>query len=291
VEVSLYTIVVGGTEAGARNVISGNAKSGVALYQVTSYGNKVLGNYIGTDYTGTRDLGNVGRGVDFTTGAKENVLGGLTASARNVISGNDGGGIGVYNGSAFNQIVGNYVGVNAAGSGALGNGGTGIVVANSGPHTIGGVLPGAGNVISANTQGIALASGTGPVTIQGNRIGTNAAGTADLGNATDGIYVGSSGAVIGGSTSAAANLISGNNGDGIRVYRASGVKIERNRIGVDIGLTRMIDNGKSCVVFISASSNTVRYNTICLSGNRGVYVMSGTGNVVTSNTLLSSILG
>ena len=290
VEVSQYNNTIGGTDAGSRNVISGNGKSGVALYLSTSYGNKVLGNYIGTDYTGSRDLGNTGRGVDFTTGAKENVLGGTTAEARNVISGNDTGGVGVFNGSAFNQIQGNYIGVSASGSSALGNGGAGVSVSNSGPHTIGGTTAGAGNVISANNQGIALAAGTGPVTIQGNRIGTNAAGTADLGNLTDGIYVGSSGAVIGGSTSAAGNLISGNNGDGIRIYRASRVKIERNKIGVDIGLTRMLDNGKSCVVIISASGNTVRYNTICLSGSRGVYVMSGSDNIVSGNTLLSSLL-
>ena len=288
VEVSQYNNTIGGADPGARNVISGNAKSGVALYQVSSYGNKVLGNYIGTDSTGTRDLGNAGRGVDFTTGAKNNLLGGTAAAARNVISGNDAGGVGVYNGSAFNLVQGNYIGVAASGSSALGNGGAGVSVSNSGPNTIGGATAGSGNVISANTQGIALAAGTGPVTIQGNKIGTNAAGTADLGNATDGIYVGSSYATIGGSTSAAGNVIGGNNGDGIRIYKASNIKIERNWIGTDLLSLRDLGNDKCGIVIIGGSSNTIRYNTVCHSGAQGIYLMMGSGNTITANTLLAN---
>jgi titin len=290
VEISEPNNIVGGTVAGARNVISGNAKSGVALYKATATGNVVQGNYIGTDITGTRDLGNVGRGVDFTTYAASNVLGGTTAAARNVISGNDAGGVGVYNGSAFNQIQGNYIGVNAAGSGKLGNGGTGVSVSNSGPNTIGGAAAGAGNVISANNQGIALASGTGPVTIQGNKIGTNAAGTADFGNATDGIFIGSGSAVIGGSTAAAGNVISGNDGDGIRIYNAAGAKIERNWIGTDTAGSRDLGNDKCGIVIIGGSSNTIRYNTVCYSGAQGIYVMMGSGNTIAGNSLLGNLL-
>jgi parallel beta-helix repeat protein len=286
VEVSQYNNTIGGTTAGARNVISGNTKSGVALYKDTCYGNKVIGNYIGTDYTGTRDLGNTGRGVDFTTGAKNNFLGGTTAAERNVISGNDTGGVGVFNGSAFNLIRGNYVGVTAAGSSPLGNGGAGVSVSNSGPNTIGGTDAGAGNVISANNQGIALAAGTGPVTIQGNKIGTDAAGTRDFGNLTDGIYVGASGALIGGSTSAACNIISANNGDGIRIYRASNVRIERNCIGVGASITTALGNTKCGVVLIGASGNTIRYNTVGNNGDKDIYVMMGANNVITSNKMV-----
>ena len=290
VEISEPNNVVGGTVAGARNVISGNAKSGVALYKATATGNVVQGTYIGTDATGTKDLGNVGRGVDFTTYAASNILGGTTAAARNVISGNDAGGVGVYNGSAFNQVQGNYIGVNAAGSGKLGNGGTGVSVSNSGPNTIGGATAGAGNVISANTQGIALASGPGPVTSQGNKSGTDAAGTADCGNATDGIFVGSSGAIIGGSTAAAGNVISGNDGDGIRIYNAAGAKIERNWIGTDATGSRDLGNDKCGIVIIGGSSNTIRYNAVCYSGARGIYVMMGANNTIAGNSLVGNAL-
>jgi titin len=288
VEVSEPNNVVGGAVAGSRNVISGNAKSGVVLYKATATGNMVQGNYIGTDATGTRDLGNTGRGVDFTTYAASNILGGTTPAACNLISGNDGGGVGVYNGSAFNLIQGNCIGLDAAGNRALGNGGTGVAISNSGPNTIGGAVAGAGNVISANTQGIALASGTGPVTIQGNKIGTNVAGTADLGNATDGIYVGSGSAVIGGSTSAAGNVISGNNGDGIRIYKASGAKIERNWIGTNILKTLDLGNGKSGIVIIGGSGNTIRYNTVANNADQGIYVMMGANNLITANALLAN---
>ena len=110
VEISEPNNVVGGTAAGARNVISGNTKSGVALFKATATGIVVQGNYIGTDVTGTRDLGNTGRGVDFTTYAASNTLGGTTAAARRKYARRPGGrpcgrpcrrGCGVWHGKGF----------------------------------------------------------------------------------------------------------------------------------------------------------------------------------------------
>jgi hypothetical protein len=131
VEISQLNNTVGGTLAGQRNVISGNVKSGVVLYLSTATGNRVQGNYIGTDATGSRDLGNGGRGVDVTNGASGNLVGGDTAAARNVISGNDGGGVGVYNGAARNTVGGNFVGTDGLGTGRLPNAGSAVSISTS----------------------------------------------------------------------------------------------------------------------------------------------------------------
>ena len=72
--------MIGGVTAEARNVISGNNSDGVELRGPGASGNLVLGNYIGTDVTGTLDLGNAANGVFFEL-APNNTIGGTTASA------------------------------------------------------------------------------------------------------------------------------------------------------------------------------------------------------------------
>jgi len=106
--------VVGGTAAGARNVISGNAFSGVVILSPDASGNRVEGNYVGTDTSGTQDLGNVLEGVVIGN-APNNVVGGTSASARNLVSGNDRDGVRVVNPSATgNRILRNSVFDNGA---------------------------------------------------------------------------------------------------------------------------------------------------------------------------------
>ena len=105
--------VVGGTSAGARNVISGNAFSGVVILSPGASGNRIQGNYVGTDASGTKDLGNVAGGVVIGN-APNNVVGGTSASASNLISGNRHG-VTVVNPSATgNRILRNSVFDNGA---------------------------------------------------------------------------------------------------------------------------------------------------------------------------------
>ncbi|MDQ4004811.1 MAG: hypothetical protein M3135_00720 [Actinomycetota bacterium] len=96
----------------------------------------VEGSHIGTDRSGTADLGNGAAGVTIMGGSKDNVIGGKTATERNVISGNAKNGVslcidpgGVL--GAFcnrNKIVGNFIGTDASGTVALGNDGHGIEI-------------------------------------------------------------------------------------------------------------------------------------------------------------------
>jgi CSLREA domain-containing protein len=130
---------VGGTEEGARNVISGNTPAptfgldgdGVYIHSPGTMGNKVEGNYIGTDAAGTADLGNTGSGVRIEGSASSNTVGGTGAAARNVISGNSGDGVLIDFETMGNKVMGNYIGTDVTGTQPLGNTGNGVVVRGS----------------------------------------------------------------------------------------------------------------------------------------------------------------
>jgi hypothetical protein len=125
----------------------------------------VEGNYIGTDVTGTHALGNHGAGV-FMAVSTGNTIGGTTAATRNLISGNgQGNGQGMYAsgslsgvvvlGGSGNIVEGNYIGTDLTGTQAIGNHDAGVsVTTNHGfggtGNTIGGTVPGAGNLIAYN---------------------------------------------------------------------------------------------------------------------------------------------
>ncbi len=140
---------IGGTVAGAANLISGNPAVGVEI--INSPLNVVQGNLIGTDVHGTAALGNTG-GRHFRLISRrralsgQNVIGGWTAGAGNVISGNGQGGIFIAYG-ILDIVAGNLIGTDASGTVALPNDGAGIVTTNGSGITIGGTAAGEGNVI------------------------------------------------------------------------------------------------------------------------------------------------
>ena len=186
VQIQAVGNMIGGTAAGAGNVISGNGQQGVYLTgsngEVT--GNVVQGNFIGVDTTGTVRLGNANGGVGLGNAAN-NLIGGTTPGARNVISanGNAGGVFFAYPGSTGNQLLGNYIGTDVSGTLALGNVNDGVSLSlQAGANFIGGSATGAGNLISGNgVDGIYFNNSSGNI-VQGNFIGTQTDGTSALGN-------------------------------------------------------------------------------------------------------------
>src|SRR5262249_62286214 len=82
----------------------------------------------------------------------ENTVGGMTASARNVISGNAAAGIAIGDGSDANVVVGNYIGLAPSGSAAVPNATDGVFVGDAPSTVIGGMASGARNVISGNGE-------------------------------------------------------------------------------------------------------------------------------------------
>jgi hypothetical protein len=145
---------IGGTAAGAGNVISGNAVNGVEVASASVSGNLIAGNYIGINAAGTAAVPNTADGILVNGGA--DTIGGTTASARNVISGNGTNGIEFITTSGT-VVEGNRIGTNAAGTAALGNARDGVLLSGystscytSNNNTIGGTASGAGNTIAFN---------------------------------------------------------------------------------------------------------------------------------------------
>jgi len=215
---------IGGTAAGAGNVISGNDGYGVYIAGSGASENQVQGNYIGTDKNGTSALGNSSVGV-YIYLPSGNTIGGTTAEARNVISGNAYGVFISGSGTSGNQVQGNYIGTDVTGTAALGNSNTGVFIYDAPSNTIGGRAAGTGNVISGNgSVGVYITrSGSTGNQVQGNLIGTDKDGISALGNASHGVLIewGPTLNTIGGTAAGAGNTIAHNGGDGARVLGAS----------------------------------------------------------------------
>lgn len=222
-----------------------NRFSRYGIFLGTNGGNVIEGNFIGTDVTGSVDLGNAAGGVPIFD-ASGNTIGGTTAGAGNVISGNGDYGVGIFDNSTSNLVQGNFIGTDVTGTADLGNYGSGVVIFYSGSssNTIGGTTTGAGNVISGNDKsGVHLWNDVTGNLVQGNFIGTDVTGAADLGNSFDGVSIANaSNNTIGGQLPEAGNTIAFNNGWGVVVSSDStGNAILFNSIfsnaemGIDLG--------------------------------------------------------
>jgi len=257
--------IIGGTIAGAGNVISGNGQQGIYLLGTNGNvtGNIIQGNYLGLDATGFGSLGNGDAGIGIS-GASQNQVGGSVAAARNVIAANLAEGIFIINPGASNNVIqGNYIGTDAAGVAGRGNFFEGITVQSNRNTQIGGVTPGAGNVVSANNnRGIYLSYASGNV-LQGNRVGTQADGISPLGNLQHGvdIDVGSSNNVIGGTAAGAGNVFAY-----AQTYQGSGFCGVRLRDGAVNNLIsgNCIFSNNSLGIDLSTYGVTSNYN--CESG-------------------------
>ena len=183
-----YT-TIGGSTAADGNVISGNMYAGIV---VNSSNNTITGNYVGVDATGNVAMGNTQEGIIIYSTYTGNTIGGTTTGAGNVISGNGTYGIDL---AGSNTIVeGNYIGLNATGVNAIGNGSHGIYLESTAlNNTIGGTADGAGNIIAYNSgDGVHVADATTDATtgitstavgnaILSNQIYSNAGPGIDLG--------------------------------------------------------------------------------------------------------------
>ncbi len=270
-------------------------------------GNLVQGNFIGTD-AGGANLGNTGDGITIDN-ASNNTIGGTTSGAGNVIafntldgislndasnnriignvvSGNginqDAAGINLESNDSNNIIAGNKIGTNAAGTAALGNSLHGIFLGNgSSNNTIGGPTVNDRNVISGNggpsVQGVGVyldGTTTQNNSIVGNFIGTNAAGTAGISASSAGVLINNApDNVIGGTTAADRNIISGNSVVGVYIALAGATEnvVQNNYIGTDVRGLAGIPNGVDGIYINGAPHNTIGGTA------------PGTGNLISSN--------
>jgi len=296
--------LIGGTNSGARNLISGNGQAGIflnVLNTAVSAANRIEGNYIGTDAAGSAAQGNGLAGITLL-GAPSNTIGGVSVEARNVISGNRQEGLLLLTNSAGNRVQGNYIGVTASGTGRLGNAFQGVAINSAAFNLIGGAAPDAGNVISGNTNiGVWLfgASASNNV-IQRNLIGTDATGNTAIGNSSSGMLVEAPGNLIGGGEAGAGNVISGNNYIGIWLLNsnATGNRIQGNLIGTTLSGTSALGNLNAGVGITDAANNQIggttpaERNVISKNGfpvyNGGVFIV---GSAAVGNRFMGNFIG
>lgn len=290
------TQIMGG---GFYQIISANSTFGIEITGGATNTN-VAGNFIGTDGTGDASTGHGnGVGIRLAAGANLNYIGGIGAPV-NVISGNVGDGIQIFDPTTDNNfIAGNYIGIDYSSGGvAVPNGSSGISTNNCSTNFIGYTATIQDyNVISGNTgAGIYIGNTSSDVRVYGNLIGTDIGGAFSIPNA-DGIVVnGSIDNYIGfdlGSLPNSSNTISGNSGAGIEIQNSTGTYVFSNYIGTDMGGVFSLGtqqegvtlNGTSNNNQIGASGN--RSNLISGNSNYGVFIDGATaaGNYVENNMI------
>ena len=232
IEVTNLDFRVGGLTPAARNLITHQS--------LLRGGGVVQGNLIGTDATGLRTPAGdalTGKGV-YLYNSQPITFGGTDPNAPNVVAGFDEG-MRIETTNA--TVQGNFFGVDAAQTGVIPSGSTGIVVIFTGGGVnnskIGGTGPGEGNVIGGFDTGLNLGKA---VVFQGNSVGTDTTATKNFGNRSIGVLASGFGGPIGGIGPGEANVIAFNGWVGILVPTTH-VSIRGNRIfnngigGTDVG--------------------------------------------------------
>jgi len=288
----------------ADNVISGNINEGMRIADPGTSGNVVQGNRVGLAATGSSAIGNGFAGVAVYAGATGNTVGGTTAAARNIISGNGTVGL-VFGefGTKNNVAYGNFIGTDAAGTASVPNGFAGAyLVGAAEDNQLGGLPPGSGNLISGNTgYGVFIGdSGTEGNLVRGNFIGTNASGTAALPNSFAGIAIfgGAQSNVIGDTAGGGRNVISGNSDAGITIAGSESDSniIRGNTIGMNASASAAIPNSDGISFFDGASSNLIggtglgASNLIAGNTSSGLFLSdAGTvANVISGNSIFDN---
>ena len=150
---------IGGTTAGARNVIT-NQLDGIFIVDPGTTGNLVAGNFIGTDATGTVGLGNNGNGV-LIQARRATPSAGRRPGPATSSRGNNQAGISILGGSATaNVVAGNASAPTRPAPSPWATASSGVLVQARSGNTIGGTAAGAGNIIAFNGRaGVAIQSG------------------------------------------------------------------------------------------------------------------------------------
>lgn len=289
---------IGGGTEGDGNVISANGGQGVVLIHAGTADNDVQGNLIGTAPDGHSLLGNAEAGILITEGAHDNLIGGTTPQARNIVSGNEGNGIGIWSASTDNTIIGNLIGVDVTGMQAVGNRYQGIALGLGAHHNrIGGSSPAERNLISGNgSNGISIwNTGTAHNLVLGNLVGVDTAGRHDIPNKENGVLIagGATDNRVGGLTPGEGNVLSGNVSAGISLTGAGTARTQI--LGNTIGLTANGDQplgnywGISC--WDDSEQTTIEGNRIGGNLASGIQMADSHRNTVRTNLIGTDTTG
>lgn len=281
---------IGGTQTHDRNIISGNLQIGIYIEAADS--NVIIGNYIGTDITGTDKVASEdkslmqGNGVEFNIVAKHNRLGGMSFNERNIISGNKVYGIVYYGNCSYNPAINNFIGTDYTSINPLPNA-TGICFDCSSNHND--VIK---NVISGNiSYGLFFVTrGTYYNRMIGNMVGVDSSGTIAVPNDI-GMVVSTGAAynIIGGEKTEDRNIFSGNKLSGLMITNTLTEYniVKGNNFGTDITGTKKIPNLYGIMLSSFPKHNTIDNNLI--SGN----LMTGIilNEQADSNLIINNLIG
>jgi Bacterial Ig-like domain (group 3)/Right handed beta helix region len=293
---------------------SGTGGNGIDLQ--STEGDLVAGNFIESN----------AMGILIAAGATSNTVGGITSAARNLISGNSGSGVQIgattdVRATSGNVVAGNWIGTDATGLLALGNGsgsnpagdGVDLIGVNSIDNTVGGSVAAAGNLISGNAYDGIYLDYASKDTLEFNLIGADAASdftNSSLGNAANGIELDDAPNITIAKNLVVNNQVGGialfypqtandlirnneiilNNGDGILFCSCGdgGSAIYGNLIGTDSSGTAKLGN-KGFGIDIGTANNTVggvaagQANVIAFNDKAGIGLEQL--NTDTGNTL------
>ncbi len=232
---------------GEGNLISGNSFAGIDIKGAGISNNRIIGNYIGTDLTGARSFGQQTFGIYVASG-EENIIGGMTAADRNVIAGNEIADVNLTRQANRNQVLGNYIGINARGQARLGDMG---VLIDVGSYN---------NAIQGNVIGSSVLIGdwgSWGNEVIGNLIGVDATGTISLGGS--GLGINASFNRIGGTRIEDRNIISGAGSRGIKIgiWGTSDVFVLGNYVGTDITGTKPIGNYSTGITIYESGAHHI----------------------------------
>ena len=177
-----------------------------------------------------------------------------------------------------------------------------FLAAGASNNTVGGTIPAAGNLISANlSNGVELVTGATANLVAGNLIGTDASGALALGNSNVGVVIFDTSAnSIGGLTASAGrapgNVISGNRSSGVLISGplASGNQLQGNLIGTDSSGQTALPNASTGVTVDSAPDNLIGGdqqgdgNVIAANRSFGVFLL---GTTATGNRIAGNLIG
>lgn len=274
------------------NVISGNGGNGIGLYEASR--NQIAMNSIGTDLTGTIDLGNGQNGILVTSKSIDNLIGGEAVAGNdptsgifvrppqgNLISGNAANGVLINGKSTFNQLSGNFIGTDASGNVALGNDLDGVAIVSANNNSLIGCTQVEDpfiyyNVISGNGGHGLRVTNSNNTTIQANFFGMGANNDTAVGNAGNGVIIeGKSIRTTMGGPIPLGNVVAANELNGIVVADKASDFISFNSF---VGLAAFSDNttfgnGLDGMLITSKGSLIqIRTNVISSNGDDGIEV-------------------
>lgn len=272
---------IGGTQDWQRNIVCDNYYAGIGMMIQGTSRNRVIGNYVGTDISGTIDLGNRGNGITMELAASANLIQG------NLSSGNSDVGVCISDrGTDYNIVIGNRLGTDFSGTLAIPNDDGGLRAGFNGAsfNRIGGTEPGEGNLISGNDNGVSVtgSNATGNLVL-GNLIGTDASGLNGLGNEQEGLDISA------GETIAEGNVITANGRNGVRLISGSTPSfVLGNVIGTDRSRTVALGNTDAGIEILGTGINFVQANTVAFNASHGVQVDDGQRNTLRRNSIHSN---